>query len=162
MRRPLYALAFLGLCTLATAANAQKAADTPVAPLVPYRVSQIGGTDAIAKPLTDKPGDAASGSKVVANRRQGNCLGCHQISSLTTEAFHGEVGPSLDGVAGRWDAPHLRMIIVNPKHVFTEATVMPAFYRVEGLSRVRQEFEGKPILSAQQVEDVVAYLATLK
>lgn len=96
------------------------------------------------------------------NRRQGNCLGCHQVSSLTAESFHGEIGPSLDGVAGRWDAAHLRMIVVNPKHVFTEATVMPAFYRIEGLHRVRSEFQGKPILTAQQVEDVVAYLTTLK
>nr|WP_273289719.1 c-type cytochrome [Methylorubrum populi] len=71
-------------------------------------------------------------------------------------------GPSLDGVAERWDAAHLRMIVVNPKHVFTEATVMPAFYRIEGLHRVRPEFQGKPILTAQQVEDVVAYLTTLK
>ncbi len=71
----------------------------------------------------------------------GNCLGCHQVSSLKGESFHGEVGPSLDGVAGRWDAAHLRMIVVNPKHVFTEATVMPAFYRIDGLHRVRAEFQ---------------------
>ncbi|OHV18166.1 sulfur oxidation c-type cytochrome SoxX [Methylorubrum extorquens] len=158
MRRHIHALAIAGACALATAAGAEPAPGG----LVPFKIVAVDGTDAIPDPLTDKPGDAASGAKVVVNRRQGNCLGCHQISSLKTESFHGEVGPSLDGVAGRWDAAHLRMIVVNPKHVFSEATVMPAFYRVDGLSRVRAEFQGKPILTTQQVEDVVAYLTTLK
>lgn len=158
MRRPIYAYALVGLCALTSAAEAESAPGE----LPPFRIVAVDGTDAIPDPLTDKPGDASAGAKVVANRRQGNCLGCHQISSLKTESFHGEVGPTLDGVAGRWNAAHLRMIVVNPKHVFTEATVMPAFYRVDGLSRVRPEFQGKPILTAQQVEDVVAYLITLK
>lgn len=146
---------------LASAATAQGGGATAPG-LVPYRVTQPDGSSAIVEPLTDKPGDPAAGAKVVANRRLGNCLGCHQVSALGSEDFHGEVGPSLDGVGGRWDAAHLRMIVVNPKRVFTEETVMPAFYRVDGLRRVRPEFEGKPILTAQQVEDVVAYLATLK
>ncbi|ACS40338.1 MULTISPECIES: sulfur oxidation c-type cytochrome SoxX [Methylobacteriaceae] len=158
MRRPITAYALAGLCALATAAGAETASGG----LAPFKIVAADGTDAIPDPLTDKPGDPAAGAKVVVNRRQGNCLGCHQISSVKSEDFHGEVGPSLDGVAGRWDAAHLRMIVVNPKHVFTEATVMPAFYRVDGLSRVRPEFQGKPILTAQQVEDVVAYLTTLK
>jgi L-cysteine S-thiosulfotransferase len=158
MRRSMTAFALAGLCVLATAAGAGTASNG----LVPFKIVAVDGSDAIPEPLTDKPGDAAAGAKVVVNRRQGNCLGCHQVSSLKGESFHGEVGPSLDGVAGRWDAAHLRMIVVNPKHVFTEATVMPAFYRIDGLNRVRSEFQGKPILTAQQVEDVVAYLTTLK
>ncbi len=158
MRRPIIVLALAGLCALAGAAGAE----TSEGGLPPFRIVSLDGTDAMPDPLTDKAGDAAAGAKVVVNRRQGNCLGCHQVSSLKSESFHGEVGPALDGVGGRWDAAHLRMIVVNPKHVFSAETVMPAFYRVDGLSRVRAEFQGKPILTAQQVEDVVAYLTTLK
>jgi sulfur-oxidizing protein SoxX len=99
---------------------------------------------------------------VVAGRRLGNCLSCHEIGALRAEEFHGDVGPSLDGVAGRWDVATLRMIVVNAKKAFGEETIMPAFYRIDGLNRVRPEFVGKPILTAQQVEDVVAFLATLK
>lgn len=158
MRRPIIVLALAGLCAHAGAAGAE----TSKRGLPPFRIVSLDGTDAMPDPLTDKAGDAAAGAKVVVNRRQGNCLGCHQVSSLKSESFHGEVGPALDGVGGRWDAAHLRMIVVNPKHVFSAETVMPAFYRVDGLSRVRSEFQGKPILTAQQVEDVVAYLTTLK
>jgi L-cysteine S-thiosulfotransferase len=120
------------------------------------------GVAAIPAPLTGKPGDAKEGVRVVTGRRLGNCLSCHEISALHEEEFHGDVGPSLDGAAGRWDAATLRMIVVNAKMVFGPETVMPAFYRTKGLNRVRPEFAGKPILTAQQVEDVVAFLATLK
>jgi sulfur-oxidizing protein SoxX len=121
-----------------------------------------GGIATLPAPLTGKPGDAKEGAKVVTGRRLGNCLSCHEISALREEEFHGDVGPPLDGVAGRWDTAALRMIVVNAKMVFGGETVMPAFYRTEGLNRVRPEFAGKPILTAQQVEDVVAFLATLK
>jgi sulfur-oxidizing protein SoxX len=120
------------------------------------------GLAAIPAQLTNTPGDPKEGAKVVVDRRLGNCLSCHQIDVLRGEEFHGDVGPPLDGVAGRWDTATLRMIVVNPKKVFGEETVMPAFYRVDGLNRVRPEFVGKPILSAQQVEDVVAFLTTLR
>jgi L-cysteine S-thiosulfotransferase len=131
-------------------------------PLVPFNIVVTAGVPAIPAPLTGRPGDPNEGSKVVAGRRFGNCLSCHEIDALRAEEFHGDVGPSLDGVAGRWDTGTLRMIVVNAKRVFGEETVMPAFYRVDGLNRVRPEFTGKPILTAQQVEDVVAFLATLK
>lgn len=127
-----------------------------------FDVVVAGGVAAIPARLTGKPGDAKEGVKVVIGRRLGNCLSCHEISALREEEFHGDVGPSLDGVAGRWDAATLRMIVVNAKMVFGPETVMPAFYRTEGLNRVRPEFAGKSILTAQQVEDVVAFLATLK
>lgn len=121
-----------------------------------------GGIATLPAPLTGRPGDPGEGAKVVIGRRLGNCLSCHEIGALREEAFHGDVGPPLDGVAGRWDAAALRMIVVNAKMVFGTETVMPAFYRTAGLNRVRPEFDGKPILTAQQVEDVVAFLATLK
>jgi L-cysteine S-thiosulfotransferase len=121
-----------------------------------------GGIATLPAPLTSKPGDAKEGAKAVAGRRLGNCLSCHAIGALREEEFHGDVGPPLDGIAGRWDTAALRMIVVNAKMVFGAETVMPAFYRTGGLNRVRPEFAGKPILTAQQVEDVVAFLATLK
>ncbi len=131
-------------------------------PLVPFKVVITAGVAAIPAPLTGQPGDPKEGGKVVAERRLGNCLSCHEIDALRKEEFHGDVGPSLDGVARRWNTGTLRMIVVNPKKVFGDETVMPAFYRIDGLNRVRPEFLGKPILTAQQVEDVVAFLTTLK
>jgi L-cysteine S-thiosulfotransferase len=131
-------------------------------PLTPFDVVVAAGVAAIPAPLTGTPGDPKEGGKVVAERRLGNCLSCHEIDALRREEFHGDIGPSLDGVARRWDTGTLRMIVVNAKKVFGDETVMPAFYRVDGLNRVRPEFLGKPILTAQQVEDVVAFLATLK
>jgi sulfur-oxidizing protein SoxX len=130
--------------------------------LAPFKIVVTAGVAAVPASLTGRPGDPKEGGKVVAGRRLGNCLSCHEIGALQEEEFHGDVGPSLDGVAGRWDTATLRMIVVNAKKVFGEETVMPAFYRVDGLNRVRPEFLGKPILTAQQVEDVVAFLATLK
>ena len=131
-------------------------------PLTPFNVVVTAGVAAIPAPLTGKPGDPKEGGNVVAERRLGNCLSCHEIDALRREEFHGDIGPSLDGVARRWDTGTLRMIVVDAKKVFGGETVMPAFYRVDGLNRVRPEFLGKPILTAQQVEDVVAFLATLK
>jgi sulfur-oxidizing protein SoxX len=147
---------------LASAAVGQPAPPASAAAPAPFNVVVNNGIPAIPAPLGGRPGDPKEGEKVVLERRLGNCLSCHEISALGKEPFHGEIGPSLDGVAGRWDAATLRMIVVNAKKVFGDETVMPAFYRVDGLNRVRPEFAGKPILTAQQVDDVVAYLATLK
>jgi sulfur-oxidizing protein SoxX len=130
--------------------------------LVPYVTASANGLPTIPAPLTATAGDAKAGQQVVIDQRLGNCLSCHEIGALRTEPFHGEIGPPLDGVASRWDAAALRMIVVNAKKVFGDGTVMPAFYRIDGLYRVRPEFAGKPILTAQQVEDVIAYLETMK
>jgi sulfur-oxidizing protein SoxX len=78
------------------------------------------------------------------------------------EQFHGNVAPALDGVADRWSEAELRAIVVDAKRVFSEETVMPAFYSLEVGINVRKDLAGKTILTAQQVEDVVAYLTTLK
>lgn len=111
--------------------------------------------------LTGKPGDPVSGRAVFANRKQGNCLACHANSDLSEESFHGEVAPLIDGVADRWSQAELRGIVSNAKMTF-EDTMMPAFYIDAGYVRPLEGFEGKSILTAQQVEDVVAYLMTLK
>ncbi|WP_425087360.1 sulfur oxidation c-type cytochrome SoxX [Stappia sp.] len=114
----------------------------------------------ILQPLTDVAGDPVAGRQAVVDRKLGNCLACHTASDLSSEPFHGEVGPPLDGVADRWDEASLRMIVVNAKMVY-DGTIMPAFHRVDGLNLVMDSFADKPILTAQQVEDVVAYLKTL-
>lgn len=116
----------------------------------------------IATSLTGTKGDPKAGKEWFVGRRLGNCLACHENSDSKNEQFHGEVGPSLDGVADRWTEAQLRAIVVDSKSVFGDQTIMPSFYRTTGFYRAREEFEGKPILTAQQVEDVVAYLTTLK
>ena len=117
--------------------------------------------DGIPASLTGAPGDPEAGKKVLINRKQGNCLACHVVSALSDQPFHGEVGPPLDGAGDRWEEAQLRLIVADSKRVF-EGTIMPAFHRTDGLSRVAKKFKGKTILSAAQVEDVVAYLKTLK
>ncbi len=111
--------------------------------------------------LTGMSGDAAMGRKVFANRKQGNCLACHMNADLSEESFHGEVGPPMDGVADRWSEAELRGIVTNSKMMF-EGTIMPAFYVDGGYERPLDNFAGKSILTAKQVEDVIAYLMTLK
>lgn len=116
----------------------------------------------IEKSLTGKPGDPVAGKKWSVNRKLGNCLACHANADASDELFHGEIGPSLNGVADRYNEAELRAIIVNSKAVFGDGTIMPSFYVASGYYRPRDQFAGKPILDAQQVEDVVAYLMTLK
>ena len=114
----------------------------------------------IAKSLTGKPGNAANGRKLAINRKLGNCLACH-VMPIPEQTFHGLVGPDLNGVASRRSAGEVRLLIVNPK-LANPDTIMPAFYRKDGLHRVMKKFQGKTMLSAEQVEDLVAYTMTLK
>ncbi len=125
----------------------------------PIKLEIVDG--ALPKSLTGTPGNPDAGKKVFLTRTLGNCLACHKVTSLKSEEFHGEFGPSLDGVASRYTQAQLRLIVADPKRIFAD-TVMPAFYKNEGLNRVRPEFSGKTILTATQVEDVVAFLETLK
>jgi len=116
----------------------------------------------VDKPLTDVAGDPAKGKEIFLNRKLGNCLACHANSDLNDHLFHGEVGPLLDGAGTRWSEGKLRAILVNAKAVFSEQTVMPAFYSLEVGADVRKDLIGKTILQAQDIEDLVAYLSTLK
>jgi sulfur-oxidizing protein SoxX len=116
----------------------------------------------VATSLTGMPGNPEEGAKALANRGLGNCLACHAVSALSKEQFHGDVAPALDGVADRWSPEELRAIIVDSKQVFTQDTMMPGFYSLNVGINVRKDLVGKTILTAQQVEDVVAFLATLK
>ena len=122
---------------------------------------------AVEGSLTGAPGDPAAG-RVVMNKGAGNCIACHSVSDLNDLPFHGEVGPMLDGVGDRWSEAELRGIVSNAKEMFPES-VMPSFYRTSGFIRPGNGFTGKaaqgelePLLTAQQIEDVVAYLLTLK
>lgn len=124
---------------------------------VAYKV--VGG-NSIPKSLTGKPGDAKKGRATAINRKKGNCLGCHKMP-IPEQQFHGLVGPNLAGIAGRMSEGEIRARIVNPK-LANPDTIMPAFYKSKGFTRVLKKFEGKTVISAQDVEDIVAYLKTLK
>ena len=125
------------------------------ADLVPYEVVNY----AIPAPLTDVPGDPVRGQAVMIDREGGNCLGCHEVP-LDAE-FFGTTGPPLTSVGARLNEGQIRLRLVDPK-VLNPMTMMPAYYKVDGLHRVRKGFAGNPVLTAQQIEDIVAYLATLK
>lgn len=122
----------------------------------------------VAQSLTGKPGDPVEGEKVYATKSLGNCIACHKITKLSQYPFPGNIGPVLDGVGETYNQAQLRAIVTNAHKVF-DGTVMPAFYKTSGFIRPGDHYTGKaapedlkPILSAQQVEDVVAFLQTLK
>ncbi len=122
----------------------------------------------VSQALTEQPGDVDRGKVVMSTNSLGNCVACHQVSAMPDVDFQGNVGPSLDGVADRYDEAHLRGMVMDAKRTF-DGTIMPAFYKNEGYVRAGDGYTGKaaegtipPILDAQQVEDVVAYLLTLK
>lgn len=115
--------------------------------------------DSVPVPLTTMPGDAARGRTVMAGR-DANCLLCHAVPE-SGERFMGSVAPSLSGVGARLKAAQLRLRVVDQSRLNRD-TVMPSYYRVSGLHNVAEAYRGKPILTAQQIEDVVAYLQTLR
>ena len=125
--------------------------------LVAYEI--VDG-NSIPKSLTGVAGDPVKGKKVAIGRKAGNCLACHAMP-IPEQQFHGETAPSLYGVGNRLSVGELRMQLVNSK-VTNEDTMMPSYYRTFGFERPLKKFVGKTILSAQDVEDVVAYLQTLK
>ncbi len=123
---------------------------------------------AIAQSLSGAAGDPTEGAKVMSSRGLGNCVACHTVSAMPDVPFQGNVGPTLDGAADRWEEAQLRGIVSDAKMTF-DGTIMPSFYKTgpyirQGDAYTGKAFEGElaPLLSAQQVEDVVAYLLTLK
>jgi len=116
--------------------------------------------DAITGPLTSTRGDPARGRAIIVNRQVGLCLLCH-AGPFPEERFQGTIGPDLNGVASRLSEGQIRLRIVDPART-TPDSVMPAYFRTEGLTRVAPSLRGKPILGAEQIEDVVAFLLTLK
>ncbi len=116
--------------------------------------------DAISQPLTGVPGDATRGRAIVANRQLGLCLLCH-TGPFPEERFQGNLAPDLAGAGGRWSAGQLRLRMADAQRL-NPATIMPPYHRTDGLARVGAAWRGKPLLTGQQVEDVVAFLATLR
>ena len=123
---------------------------------LPYTV--VG--DAIPAPLSEGPGDPVRGRAIVVNRQVGLCLLCH-TGPFPDQTFQGTLAPSLAGAGSRWTAGQLRLRVVDASRLNPD-TIMPPYYRTEGLTRVAPSFAGKPVLSAEQIEDVVAFLATLR
>jgi sulfur-oxidizing protein SoxX len=123
--------------------------------LRPYVVSG----DTIAEPLTGMRGDATRGRALVLERTS-TCILCHS-GPFPEAKFQGDLAPSLAGAGQRWSEGQLRLRLVDASRL-NPGTIMPSYYRVEGLVRVGQAWRGKPILSAEQIEDMVAYLMTLR
>jgi sulfur-oxidizing protein SoxX len=139
----------------AAALFAMSAAAQAPEPLRPYTV--VGNE--IPAPLTVR-GDAARGRAIVGNRQVGLCLLCHS-GPFPEEKFQGTLAPDLKGAGARWSEGQLRLRIVDSSRLYAD-TMMPSYYRVDGLTRVAPAFAGKPVLTAEQIEDVVAYLVTLR
>ncbi len=115
--------------------------------------------DAIPESLTGMPGDATRGRALVVDRSS-TCILCHN-GPFPEQKFQGDLAPNLAGAGGRWSEGQLRLRLGDPSRL-NPATIMPSYYRVEGLVRVGPAWQGKPILSAEQIEDIVAYLGTLR
>jgi sulfur-oxidizing protein SoxX len=124
--------------------------------LRPYTV--VG--DAVPGSLTGAPGDPARGKAIVTSRQTGLCLLCHS-APLPEEKFQGTIGPDLKGSGSRYSEGELRLRMVDSRHLNPD-TIMPSYYRLDGLERVAPAFRGKTVLSAEQIEDVVAFLKTLR
>ena len=124
--------------------------------LVPLHVIE----DGVPEPIAAAPGDAARGRALILSRGAANCPLCHAISDPAIR-FSGNLGPSLDGVGRRLSVAQLRLRVADNLRL-NAATIMPSYYRIDGLDRVAREYRGEPILTGQQIEDVIAYLATLK
>jgi L-cysteine S-thiosulfotransferase len=123
-------------------------------------VGPASADDAMPDSLTGAKGDPARGRAIVANRQVGLCLLCHS-GPFPEERFQGNLAPDLKGTGSRFSEAQLRLKIVDSARV-NPATIMPAYHRTEGLVRVAPAYRGKPVLSPEQIEDVVAYLVTLR
>ena len=116
---------------------------------------------AIVEPLCSLAGDSQRGREVVSDSDRGNCLACHQLPIPGIEAY-GTIGPSLTGIASRLPVPMIRLRVVDTRNI-NPMSIMPGYYRDPHLiNRPGKEYRGRTFLTAQQVEDVIAYLATLK
>ena len=123
--------------------------------LRPYAITG----DAIPQPLTTARGDATRGRALVVERTS-TCILCHN-GPFPEQKFQGDLAPSLAGTGSRWSEGQLRLRLVDASSL-NAATIMPSYYRVEGLTRIAPAWRGRPILSAEQIEDIVAYLVTLR
>jgi sulfur-oxidizing protein SoxX len=116
--------------------------------------------DTMPQSLTGKSGDAARGRDISFSRDRGNCIVCHAMLA-PDERLHGDVGPSLEGVAGRLTEGQMRLRLVDGRRL-NPSSLMPSYYRADGLKRVATAYAGKTVLTAEEIEDVLAYLMTLR
>lgn len=137
-----------GLALAAAGASAQE-----------LRAFSVAG-DAIPTSLTGAKGDAARGHAIVTNRQVGLCLLCHS-GPFPEERLLGDMAPDLKGAGSRWSEGELRLRIVDARRL-NPLSIMPPYYRIDGLDRVAPAYRGKPVLTAEQIEDVVAFLTTLR
>jgi L-cysteine S-thiosulfotransferase len=128
----------------------------------------VATADTLPQPLTATPGNAERGRAIIANRQVGLCLLCH-TGPFPEERFQGNMAPSLAGAGSRWSEGQLRLRISNARQL-NPASIMPAYHptyhpaerSTDPTARVAPALQGRPILDAQQVEDVVAFLSTLR
>ena len=115
--------------------------------------------DAVPVSLTGIPGDTVRGRALVIDRAS-TCILCHS-GPFAEVKFQGDLAPSLAGTGSRWSEGQLRLRLVDAARL-NATTIMPSYYRVDGLDRVGTAWRGKPILSTEQIEDILAYLVTLR
>ena len=153
MRRRRFAGAALAVPLLALYAG--PALSQGRGPPVPYVIEDL----AVNTPLTDRPGDPLRGRDIVRNANNATCLICHQLP-IPEEPDHGDIGPPLAGVGARLSEGELRLRLIDPQAIDPNS-IMPGYYKLEGLTGVGAFYRGKTIYSSQEIEDVVAYLKTL-
>jgi L-cysteine S-thiosulfotransferase len=160
-RRLVGGLAAVALRTLARIAAAVAVAHllTTAARAEPLSPFTITG-DSVEAPLGGHVGDVGRGERLVRDRERGNCLICHSVP-VAAERFQGDLGPPLAGVGSRLTPGQLRLRLIDQTRINPD-TIMPAYYRTEGLIRVAPRYQGKPALTAPEIEDVIAWLGTLK
>ncbi|PYG27067.1 sulfur oxidation c-type cytochrome SoxX [Pelagimonas varians] len=153
--------------TIITAALVLAAGMSAAETVLPADVA-YGEDGAVEMSLTGKAGDAAEGAIIMSSKGRGNCISCHAVTALNDAPFHGEVGPMLDGIGDVRSEAEIRGIVADAKMTFEES-LMPSFYKTTGYIRPGNAYTGKapteelaPLLSAQDIEDVVAFLLTLK
>jgi len=150
MRRATLALALAGSCLPAWA-------QAPAAVVTPPSAVRIVD-DGVPLPLTTAPASAERGRALVGNRQQSMCLLCHQVP-IAEAKFQGDISTDLAGVGARWTAAQLRLRLVDARAV-NPSSPMPSYYRPGPLTRVAPAWRDKPLLDAQQIEDVIAWLQT--
>ena len=150
-------LALAGCANSAAKSDSTSASKNSATKMCSWKVEDFQ----IKEPLCGLKGDAKRGRDLVISRKKGNCLACH-VMPIPEQDFHGEVGPSLVGVGSRYPLGMLRLRVIDEKKI-NPLTVMPGFYvNPDALHKMPDKYKGKTVLSAQEVEDVVTYLSTLK